>query len=112
MKYYLDGRFLFIDMNQNYTHCIVEGADRVICCQRSLEEAQRICGVIRREKMSRVDEMQRLLDEGHQHSGRSLTMFGCDVRSLYPTAGLLFGALQRMRSNAESVRIRELRTEG
>ena len=111
MKYYLGNKLLFVDMIQSYTHCVVEGEDRVICCQKSHSEAERVCRDIRMLKLKRIEDMQRLLDGGHEYTGATTTMFGTDYKDLYPTAGLLHGAMRRLRKNAESVRVMELRVE-
>lgn len=108
MKYYLEDKLLFIDMVQKYTHCVVEGEDRVICCQKSLPEAERVCRDIRAQKYRRYEDMQRLLDGGHEYMSASTAMFGTDLKDLYPTAGLLHAAMRRIRKNAESVRVAEL----
>ena len=108
MKFYLGDRLLFIDMNHQYTHCVVEGEDRVICCQKSLSEAQNVCRDIKDQKLKRVENMQRLLNGGHEYTGAGTTMFGTDLKDLYPTAGLLHGAMLRIRKNAESVRVEAL----
>ena len=111
MKYYLEDKFLFIDMHQIYTHCVVEGEDRVICCQKSVTEAQQVCRNIRQQKMRLYENMMRLFDGGHEYTGASTTMFGTDLKDLYPTAGLLHAAMRRIKKNAESVRVMELRVE-
>lgn len=108
MKYYLGDKLLFVEMVQKYTHCVVEGEDRVICCQKSPSEAQRVCREIRAQKYRRYEDMQRLLDGGHEYTAASTTMFGTDLKDLYPTAGLLHAAMRRIRKNAESVRVVEL----
>lgn len=108
MKYYLGNKLLFVDMAQKYTHCVVEGEDRVICCQKSLSEAQRVCADIKLQKHSKIRELQELFETGHAYSSEKKTAFGIDPRELYPTAGLLRAAIRRMQKTAESVRVMPL----
>lgn len=111
MKFYLGNRFLFIDMNHYYTHCVVEGEDRVICCQKSLEDAQEVCRNIKIEKLKRAENMEKMLERGYEDSSKSAFVFGADVKELYPTVGLLHGVIRSIRRNAESFRVVPLRSE-
>ncbi len=111
MKYYMGDRFLFIDMNQLYTHCVVEGEDRVICCQKSQTEANSVCFNIKSEKQKRITELKMLLETGHAYASEKKTAYGIDPRELYPTAGLLSAAIRRMEKNMASVRVCVLRME-
>lgn len=110
MKYYLGDKFLFIDMYQNYTHCVVEGTDRVICCQKSLAAAEEVCRSIRLERFSNIERMQKALDRGHE-DGNKIIVCGIDIKKAYPTAGMLHGTIQSMKRSAHSVRVMPLRVE-
>ncbi len=105
MKYYLNGELLFVEMHQHYTHCIVEGESRVLCCQKSLPEAEKVCREIRTQKFSKVREFKALLDNGHAYSADKKTAYGIDPKELYPTAGLLSAAIRRMEKTAGSIRV-------
>lgn len=111
MKYYLGDRLLFIDMHQNYTHCIVEGEDRVLCCQKTPAEAERVCCEIIAQRSERLNEMKRVLDKGHAYTKGANNSYGADIKELYPTSGLLFGAIKRMEKMIRSIRVAELRKE-
>lgn len=108
MKFYLGDRLLFIDMNHYYTHCVVEGEDRVLCCHKSLSDAERVCREIRSQKFSKVREFRTLLDNGHAYSSDKKTAYGMDPKVLYPTSGLLFAAIRRMEKTANSIRVMPL----
>lgn len=111
MKFYLDDKFLFVDMNHHYTHCVVMGEDRVITCQKSLLEAEKVCRDIRGERLKRAENMEKMLERGYEDSSKSAFVFGVEVKELYPTAGLLHGAIRSIRRNAESFRVVPLRSE-
>ena len=108
MKYYLGNKLLFIDMNQHYTHCVIEGEDKGICCLKSQEEAHRACFEIKTEKDRRISELRRLMKSGHAYSRERNSAYGVDPRELFPTAGLLAAAIRRMEKNMASVRVEPL----
>lgn len=107
MKYYLGDRFLFVDMHQKYTHCVVEG-DRVLCCQRSQAEADKVCRDIVAERRVRLNAMKELLNRGHAYTASSCNTFGIDIKSLYPTAGLLAAGVRRMEKTIRSIHVMPL----
>lgn len=111
MKYYLEKKFLFVEMNHLYTHCVVQGEDRVICCQKSLEEAESVCREIKEERFKRIEKMKRVLDNGHEYSSVRTTRFRTDIKDLYPTAGLLLAAIKRQEESARSIRVMPLTVE-
>ena len=110
MKYYLEDKFLFIDMHQHYTHCVVEG-DRLICCQHSREEAQRVAANIRAQRTEKLNEMKELLHRGHAYMKPVQSAHAKDLRELYPTAGLLNAGIKRVESTIRSIQVKELRVE-
>lgn len=110
MKYYLGEKFLFVDMHQNYTHCVVEG-DRVLCCQKSWEDAQQVASNIRAQKIEKLNEMKELLQRGHAYTAPKKTAYGIDLRDLYPTAGLLNAGIKRVEKTIRSIRVMPLRRE-
>ena len=110
MKYYLGDKFLFIDMHQHYTHCVVEG-DRLICCQKSQAAADKVCRDIVNERRVRLNAMKELLNNGHAYTASTGNTFGVDIKRLYPTAGLLSAAVRRMEKTVRSIQVRELRVE-
>ena len=111
MKFYLDDKFLFVDMNHHYTHCVVEGEDRVLCCQKTPSEAERVCREIIAQRSERLKKMKRVLDKGRAYSKGANNSYGADIKELYPTSGLLFGAIKRMEKTIRSIRVAELRKE-
>lgn len=110
MKYYLGDKFLFIDMHQHYTHCVVEG-DRLICCQKSQAEADKVCRDIVAERHIRLNAMKELLNRGHVYTASTVGTFGVDIKTLYPTAGLLAAGVRRMEKTIWSIRVLPLRAE-
>lgn len=110
MKYYLGEKFLFVDMHQNYTHCVVEG-DRVLCCLKSQEQAARACHDIIRERNIRLLSMKELMNKGHAYTAPKQTAYGIDLRDLYPTAGLLNAGIKRVEKTIRSIRVMPLRRE-
>ena len=110
MKYYLGDKFLFIDMNQHYTHCVVEG-DRLICCQKSWEAAQAAAADIRAQRTVKLNEMKELLHKGHAYMKPVQSSHAKDLRDLYPTAGILNAGIKRVESTIRSIQVRELRVE-
>lgn len=107
MKYYLGDRFLFVDMHQKYTHCVVEG-DRVLCCQKSQSEADKVCRDIVAERRVRLNAMNELLNKGHVYAASTGSTFGIDIKTLYPTAGLLAAGIRRMEKTIRSIHIMPL----
>ncbi len=110
MKYYLGEKFLFVDMHQNYTHCVVEG-DRVLCCLKSQEQAARACHDIIRERNIRLLSMKELMNKGHAYTASTGNTFGVELKALYPTAGLLADGIRRMEKTIRSIRVMPLRRE-
>ncbi len=108
MKYYLGDKLLFVDMIQHYTHCIVEGEDRVICCLKSFMEARQVCINIKSEKEERINAYKELLDKGHAYSDKRKSAYGLDPKELYPTAGILHSVIKNMERNLASVRVEPL----
>lgn len=115
MKYYLDGKLLFIDMRQKYTHAACMG-DRVIACCHSAEEAENVCSALREEKRKFIDELLFALnsDEVYGRGGYQLTgdtakrQHISDIRSRYKNTGELHMAISRARHSLESIEAREL----
>lgn len=115
MKYYLDGKLLFIDMRQKYTHAACMG-DRVISCCKSREEAEKVCEGLRAEKRKFIDELLSALnsDEVYGRNGYQLTgdtakrQHISDIRSRYRNTGELHMAISRARTSLESITAREL----
>ena len=107
MKYYLGDRFLFVDMHQKYTHCVVEG-DRVLCCQKSQAEADNVCRNIVSERRVRLNAMKELLNRGHAYSASTGSTLGVDIKTLYPTAGLLAAGVRRMEKTIRSIHVMPL----
>ena len=107
MKYYLGDRFLFVDMHQKYTHCVVEG-DRVLCCQKSQAEADNVCRNIVSERRVRLNAMKELLNRGHAYTASTGSTFGIDIKTLYPTAGLLAAGVRRMEKTIRSIHVMPL----
>jgi hypothetical protein len=107
MKYYLGDRFLFVDMHQKYTHCVVEG-DRVLCCQKSQAEADNVCRNIVSERRVRLNVMKELLQKGHAYTTPKQTAYGIDLRDLYPTAGLLNAGIRRVEKTIRSIQVMPL----
>lgn len=110
MKYYLGDRFLFVDMHQHYTHCVVEG-DRLVSCQKSWEEAQQVASIIRAQRTEKLNEMKELLQKGHAYTTPKQTAYGIDLRDLYPTAGLLNAGIRRIEKTIRSIQVKPLRVE-
>ena len=111
MKHYLGERLLFVDMRNSYTYCVVEGKDRVLCCQKTKEEAEKTCALIRRQRLQRIDDLKELLETGHAYSDNRKSLSGTDPRELYPTAGLLAAAIKRIEKTARTVRVVALTCE-
>ena len=115
MKYYLDGKLLFIEMRQNYTHAACIG-DRVIACCKSRTEAESVCEDLRAEKNKFIDELLAALnsDEVYGRNGYNLTgdtakrQHISDIRSRYRSTGELHMAISRARTSLESIAAREL----
>ncbi|MBR3975311.1 MAG: hypothetical protein IKJ88_05560 [Clostridia bacterium] len=108
MKFYLNDKLLFVDMHHHYTHAVVEGEDRVICCQKSEAAAKKVCLELKMQKGEILNEMNEILIKGHAYSSPKKTAYGIDFRELYPTAGLLVAAVHRLERNINSIRVEPL----
>ncbi len=112
MKYYLEGKLLFIDMNHKYTHAVVEcDPPRVLACQRTEKDAIEVCKQIKLQKYKKVDEMKELLEKGHAYMSKKNASFGTDIKEQYPTAGLLVAGIRSLEKYISSIRIVRLDVE-
>lgn len=115
MKYYLDGKLLFIDMRQKYTHAACMG-DRVIACCHSAEEAETVCRSLREEKRKFIDELLSALnsDEIYGRNGYNLTgdtakrQHISDIRSRYRSSAEIHRAITRARESLAGIAVKEL----
>ncbi len=112
MKFYLEGKLLFIDMNHKYTHAVVEcDPPRVLACQQTEKDAIEVCKQIKLQKYKKVDEMKELLEKGHAYVPKKSMQNGVDIRDLYPTAGLLVAGIRSLEKYISSIRIVKLDVE-
>ena len=118
MQYWLDDKFLFVDMKHKYTHAACVG-DRVIACCKNEESAQSVCVELRTEKEKFIDELLCALnsDEVYGQDGYRLTGDSAkkrhigDIRQRYKTNAEIADAIERVKASIAGVTVRELKVK-
>ncbi len=108
MKYYYNGKLLFVDMITPYRFAVVEG-DRVISTQQSLSDAEIVA---ERQRKGRREFIRRLegaldLDEVTRMQNSDGRLFRT-IREDYPTPSLIHAAIRRQRQTLASIRVEPL----
>ena len=111
MKYYINGRLLFVDMVTPYRFAVMEG-DRVITCQQTREKAEAAAFDRRRYREGVIAQFDRALSlDEVTRLGKTPDRMTREIREDYPTAPELYAAIQRRRRTLNSIRVVELEAE-
>ena len=108
MKYYYNGRLLFVDMVHTYRYAVLEG-DRVITCQPDRKRAEAAAAVSRsyREKIIRQFEKALTLYDVYRQNQEATALFRT-IKEDYPTPSLIHAAIRRQRQTLASIRVEPL----
>ena len=104
MKYYYNGKLLFVDMIHNYQFAVVEG-DRVISTQQTRRGAEIMAEAHRQSRREFIRRLEGALDldEVTRMQGSDGRLF----RSIRedPTPSLIHAAIQRQKRTLASIRV-------
>lgn len=111
MKFYFKDepeKLLRIDMVHRYTHAVCDG-DRVISFQKSAESARALAAELRQGKEKYIRQLEAAMDQDSVYSkNEQAKLTALEIRRKYPTAGLLYGEIRRVRNTVDNIRVREL----
>lgn len=108
MKYYYNGKLLFVDMVHNYQFAVVEG-DRVISTQQTRRGAEIMAEAQRQSRREFIRRLQGALD--HDEVTRMQEADGRLFRSIredYQTPSAIHAAIRRQKRTLESIRVEPL----
>lgn len=108
MKYYYNGKLLFVDMVHNYQFAVVEG-DRVISTQQTRRGAEIMAEAQRQGRREFIRRLQGALDLDEvtrlqKSDGRLFR----SIREDYPTPSAIHAAIARQKRTLASIRIEPL----
>ena len=108
MKYYYNGKLLFVDMVHNYQFAVVEG-DRVISTQQTRRGAEIMAEAQRQSRREFIRRLQGALDldevtRMQESDGRLFR----SIREDYPTPSAIHAAIQRQKRTLASIRVEPL----
>ena len=108
MKYYFNGKLLFVDMVHNYRFAVVEG-DRVISTQQTRRGAEIMAEAQRQSRREFIRRLQGALDldEVTRMQDSDGRLFR-SIREDYPTPSAIHAAIQRQKRTLASIRIEPL----
>lgn len=108
MKYYYNGKLLFVDMVHNYQFAVVEG-DRVISTQQTRRDAEIVAERQREGRRAFISRLQRALDldETTRMQETDGRLFRA-IRDDYPTPSLIHAAIARQKKTLASIRVEPL----
>lgn len=108
MKYYYNGKLLFVDMIHNYQFAVVEG-DRVISTQQTRRGAEIMAEAHRQSRREFIRRLEGALDldevtRMQEADGRLYR----SIREDYPTPSAIHAAIARQKRTLASIRIEPL----
>ena len=105
MKYYLNGKLLFVDMHTQYRFAVLEG-DRVITCQQTRETAEDAAASKRRYRKTIIEQFERALREPEVTKvGYQSDKLSRDIRADYQSDAEIYVAIQRQKRALQSIRV-------
>ena len=104
MKFYCEGNFLFIDMKHRYQFAVMEG-DRVITCQKERVQAEATADELRRARRKNIEALKNGLCRDPAQNREGDKVFGRAIHELYPSDGLIYGAIRRQQAAHDSIRV-------
>ena len=111
MKYYVEGKFLFVDMNTPYKFAVMEG-DRVITCQQTRAAAEADAAAKRRYRKTIIEQFDRALHLPEVTKiGYPKDRLSSDIRADYQSDAELYAAIQRQKRTLQSIRVVPLEIE-
>lgn len=108
MKYYYNGKLLFVDMVHNYQFAVVEG-DRVISTQQTRRGAEIMAEAKRQSRREFIRRLQGALDldEVTRMQDSDGRLFRT-IREDYPTPSAIHAAIARQKKTLASIRVEPL----
>ena len=108
MKYYYNGKLLFVDMVTPYRFAVVEG-DRVISTQQTRHGAEIVAEAQRRSRREFIRRLEGALDldEVTRMQDSDGRLFRT-IREDYPTPSAIYATIQRQKKTLASIRVEPL----
>ena len=108
MKYFINGKLLFVDMVTPYRYAVLEG-DRVITCRQTREQAESAAFRQRQYRENIIAQFDRALNVDEvKRIGQMPDRMTREIREDYPTAAAIYAAIQRQKRTMESIRVEPL----
>lgn len=109
MKFYLDDKFLFVDMHHHYTHAVVDGTGHIISTQTSLEKAESMRQYCIEGKLKYINKLQNALNETLNYvTDTGNEVFKNGIKQMFQSDAEIRAAIKTQIKTAQSIRVVEL----
>ena len=109
MKFYLDGRLLFVDMIHRYAYVVVEGDRPPISYHFTRDSAERSAAEQRERRREYIRQFEQALDlDEITRMQEAPARLYRSIREDYPTPSAIHAAIQRQKKTLASIRVEPL----